>query len=168
MPSNHLEQLVAEWYEYQGYFVRRNILVGRREKGGYECELDVVAFHPVKKHLVHVEPSLDADNWAERERRYSKKFEAGRKYIPGLFTGLDIPNEIEQIAILVFGSNLNHDEIGGGKIIIIKDLLKEIFHELRDKHLASTAIPEHLMILRSFQFATEYRKTIMDVWTGKN
>jgi hypothetical protein len=32
MPSNHLEQLVAEWYEYQGYFVRRNIFVGKLPK----------------------------------------------------------------------------------------------------------------------------------------
>ena len=43
MSSNFLEQLVAEFYEYKGYFVRRNILVGKRAKGGYECELDVVA-----------------------------------------------------------------------------------------------------------------------------
>src|SRR5690554_419807 len=41
---NHLEQLVAEWYEYRGYFVRRNIQVGPRANGGYECELDAVLF----------------------------------------------------------------------------------------------------------------------------
>ena len=28
MAHNFLEQLVAEWYEYQGYFVRRNVMVG--------------------------------------------------------------------------------------------------------------------------------------------
>ena len=44
MAINFLEQLIAEWYEYRGYFVRRNVLVGRRLKGGYECELDIVAF----------------------------------------------------------------------------------------------------------------------------
>jgi hypothetical protein len=37
MATNYLEQLVAEWYEYKGYFVRRNILVGRLPKGGFEC-----------------------------------------------------------------------------------------------------------------------------------
>ena len=60
MAVNHLEQLVAEWYEYQGYFVRKNVLVGKRAKGGYECELDIVAFNPATKKLVHIEPSLDA------------------------------------------------------------------------------------------------------------
>ena len=38
---NYLEQIVGEWYEYSGYFVRRNILVGKRSKGGYEGELDI-------------------------------------------------------------------------------------------------------------------------------
>ena len=42
MAHNYLERLVAEWYEYQRYFVRRNILVGMRDKGGHACELDVV------------------------------------------------------------------------------------------------------------------------------
>ncbi|MCE5254186.1 MAG: hypothetical protein LLG45_08295 [Actinomycetia bacterium] len=69
MAGNHLESLVAERYEFNGYFVCRNVRVGRRPKGGYECELDVVAFNPEKGALVHIEPSLDADNWQERERR---------------------------------------------------------------------------------------------------
>jgi len=67
VPSNHLEDLVAEWYEFNGYFVRRNVPVGKRPKGGYECELDIVGFNPTAKRLVHIEPSLDADSWKKRE-----------------------------------------------------------------------------------------------------
>ena len=148
--------------------MRRNIFVGKRAKGGYECELDIVAFHPQNKHLVHIEPSLDADSWSIRETCYKKIFEAGRKYIPGLFKGLDIPADIEQYSVLVFASGVNHTTIGGGRVVIVDTLLRDIFHELRDKHLASNAIPEHLIILRSFQFATEYRKAIMDVWTNRS
>ena len=47
---------------------------------------------------------------------------------------------------------------------MVENLLKEIFHELKDRHLSPSAIPEHLIILHSFQFATEYRKGIRDVW----
>jgi hypothetical protein len=42
LAGNHLEALVAEWYEVRGYFVRRNVQVGKRPKGGYECEFDIV------------------------------------------------------------------------------------------------------------------------------
>ena len=67
MAGNHLESLVAEWYELRGYFIRRNVQVGKLPKGGYECELDVVGFHPEQRSLVQIESSLDADGWAVRE-----------------------------------------------------------------------------------------------------
>jgi hypothetical protein len=161
MAANFLEQLIAEWYEYNHYFVRRNILVGRLPKGGFECELDVVAYNPVKPHLVHIEPSMDADSWAIREKRYKKKFDAGRKYIPEFFEGLQLPNDIEQVAVLVFASKTNHSTLGGGKLVLIDELLNEIFHEFKNKHLASDAIPEHLTIMRSFQFVAEYKQVIL-------
>jgi hypothetical protein len=166
MASNYLEQLIAEWYEYKGYFVRRNVRVGKRAKGGYECELDIVAFHPERKHLVHIEPSMDASSWAEREKRYQKKFAAGRKYIPQLFQGFELPTEIEQIAVLVFASKANRSTVGGGRILLIDKLLQEIFQELRDKRLASNAIPEHLAVLRSFQFVAEYHQVIFNALKG--
>ena len=130
MATNHLEQLIAEWYEFQGYFVRRNVNVGKRPKGGYECELDVVAFNPSKKKLIHIEPSLDADSWEHREKRFTKKFAAGRKYIPKLFDGLDVPVKIDQIAVFLFASKANKQTIGGGKITPVPELLREIIEGL--------------------------------------
>ena len=164
MAHNHLEQLIAEWYEYKGYFVRRNVLVGKRPQGGFECELDVVAFHPTDKHLVHIEPSLDSDSWGKREHRFAKKFAAGRHYIPGLFTGLTLPDQIEQIAVFVYANKTNHPTIGGGKVMIANELIGEIFLAIKDKRLESNAIPEQLSILRSFQYVNQYRDTILRVW----
>ena len=159
MPDNHLEQLVAEWYEFQGYFVRRNVRVGKLAKGGHECELDVVAFDPERHHLVHAEPSMDADSWAIREDRYRKKFAAGRKHIPALFPGLTIPppEEFEQIVVLVFGSRKNRESIGGGRIVLVGELLSEILLRVGQDDVAQAAIPEHLPILRTLQFVTSYR-----------
>lgn len=105
MRVNFLEELVAEWYEYEGYFVRRNVLVGKGPKGGHEGELDVVAFHPKTKHLVHIEPSYDSHSWESREDSYTKKFAAGRKYIPGMFSEIlpdAAPDQIEQIALIAY------------------------------------------------------------------
>ncbi len=162
MAANYLEQLVAEWYEYQGYFVRRNVLVGKRDAGGHEGELDIVAFNPVKSHLVHIEPSMDADSWERREARYERKFETGEKYIRGLFPGFELPREIERIAFLVFASKKNRSMLGGGKIMLITELLRDIFATLRNKGLATDAVPEHLSILRSFQFVIEYRDLLFN------
>ena len=154
---NHLEQLVAEWYEYRGYFVRRNVQVGPRPKGGYECELDVVAYHPGQKHLVHIEPSMDADSWAKREKKYAKKFDAGRKYIPALFEGLIIPDQIEQIALLGFASNANVKSLAGGRVMTTSELFVEIASEISDKRVAKAAVPEQFPLLRTIQFACEHR-----------
>src|SRR6476469_835528 len=123
MASNHLEQLLAEWYEYRGFFVRRNINVGRRPNGGYACELDIVAFHPGERRLVHLEPSLDADSWERRESRYTVKFEAGRKHIPELFAGLDLPEKLEQYAVLVFASGVTVKTLGGAPILFAGDII---------------------------------------------
>lgn len=167
MANNFLEQLIAEWYELQGYFIRKNVLVGRLARGGHECELDVVAFHPGKKHLVHIEASMDASSWAERERRFEKKFDAGRKHIPILFDGLDIPANIEQIAILVFASKQKRDTLAGGKLILGNELLEIIFADLQNRSIYSQTIPEQFPILRAFQFVAQYRKEVCSILLSK-
>ncbi len=160
MAANHLEELVAEWYEYQGYFVRRNVLVGKRAKGGYAGELDIIAFSPTLNHLVHVEPSMDADSWATRERRYKKKFNLGREHIPALFKGFKLPKTIEQIALLSFASKANHQTLAGGKIVLVPELLQEIFESLKSKNIASNAVSENMPLLRTLQFVSDNWKTI--------
>ncbi len=160
MANNFLEQLVAEWYQYRGYFVRRNVPVGRRSKGGYEVELDVVAFNPATRRVAHIEPSLDSESWATRERRFRKKFDAGREHIPALFPGYEVPEEIEQIAILIFASKANHPTLGGGQVLLVSDLMREIMEELSDKKSSENAVPEHHALLRTLQLVVEYRKKV--------
>jgi len=154
---NFLEQLVAEWYEYQGYFVRRNVLVGKRCNGGWECELDIVAFHPGKKHLVHIEPSMDSNSWEKRAARYAKKFETGRKYIPELFAGIEVPAEIEQIALFGLGSKANNPELAGGKVWLASDLLEQITSVLKYKRVEKEAVSEQYPLLRTIQFVCHHR-----------
>jgi hypothetical protein len=162
MPGNHLEQLVGEWYEFRGYFVRRNIPVARRPKGGFDGELDVVAFHAQNNHLVHIEPSNDADPWSVRERRFARKFEAGRKYIPGLFAGIKIPARIEQIALLGFASTKHHKAVGGGRIMLIPDLLAEILRTLKEMRVAHNVVPEQFPLIRTLQYVCEHRGTVAE------
>ncbi|MCC7485581.1 MAG: hypothetical protein IT529_11420 [Burkholderiales bacterium] len=160
MANNFLEQLVAEWYEYRGYLVRRNVAVGRRPRGGHEAELDLVALNPVTRHLVHLEPSMDAESWVTRERRFRRKFDAGRQWIPGLFPGLRLPAEIEQVAILVSASKANHPTLGGGKVLLVADLMREIMEELAEKRSHQSTVPEHHVLLRTLELVVEYRRKV--------
>lgn len=156
---NHLEQLASEWLEFRGYFVRRNVHVGRRAKGGYEGELDIVAFHPETKHLIHIEPSIDGHDWAKREKRFMKKFDAGRKYIiKEIFPWMEKKTVLEQWAV-IWGSTKNHVMMGGGKVVPIWD-----FYELIGKDIQAigkiegNAIPEHFPLLRTMQFSIHWCK----------
>ncbi|HDL20702.1 MAG TPA: hypothetical protein ENH30_05425 [Nitrospirae bacterium] len=165
---NHLEQIVGEWYEYTGYFVRRNVLVGKRLKGGYDGELDIVAFNPKTKHLVHIEPSLDADSWDRREERFKKKFDLGKKYIPKLFSGIQMPEKIEQIALFVFGSNDNHKTVGGGVVATVAEFYSVVAAGLGGKRIAKSAVPEQYALLRTVQHCLEYSQAMSSAVSSNN
>jgi hypothetical protein len=96
----YLQRLAAEWYEYHGYFVHTDLWVGVQADGSCECELDLVAFHPTRRYLVHLEPSFDLLSWQEREQHFQPKFAAGRKYLHRMF-GTESQIHLEQIALLV-------------------------------------------------------------------
>lgn len=152
--SNHLEDLTAEWLEFNGYFVRKSVLVGKREKGGHEGELDVVAVHPDTKHLLHVECSLDADTWETRERRFTAKFERGRRHIVSLFGGLDIDAEPDQVALLQLGGG-PRTHVGGGRIVWVADFIADILAGLSTRSPDKMAVPSTLPLIRTMQLAAQ-------------
>ncbi len=151
---NHLEQLIFEWLEFKGYFVRRNVKVGKLKHGGYAGELDIVAYHPDTKRVLHIEPSIDSHIWAKREARFKKKFQVGEKLIVReIFPWLRKNTKIEQWAVIM-GSNKSHDSLGGGKIYRVRDIYKMIVDDLRQKGQEEgfqIAIPEQFMLLRTIQ-----------------
>ena len=150
---NFLEQLVAEWYEYQGYFVRRNIRVGKRQKGGHDFELDVVALHAVNRHLVHIEATMDTRTWDQRRLKMERTFVAARKYIPDLFEGFSELPEPEHIALLGFGSNTNVQSMGLGRVQTVNELMADIRKSDVMQSYGKKAVPEQFVILRAMQFA---------------
>lgn len=153
---NHLEELIYQYYEWQNYIVRRNIKVGRLAHGGYEGELDIVAYNPKTKHLIHIEPSIDGDSWKVRESRFRKKYEVGKKYIKTeVFPWLDEDQNVdfEQVAILVTARK-NGELLAGSKIKSIDQLMQEIKKKIIEKGImASNAIPEQYNLLRTIQMA---------------
>jgi len=149
---SHLEHLIAEYLEWKGYLIRRNIKVGKRLKGGWEMELDVIGYHPQRKNLVHYEPSIDAHSWATREKRYEKKFRLGRKYIlQEVFPWLGHETKLEQVAVFISHPK-SRDTIAGGRIISVDELMRQIRDDILPLgHIAKNAIPEQFPLLRTVQ-----------------
>jgi hypothetical protein len=146
--------LIAEYYDWKGYLVKRNIKVGKLSHGGWEMELDVIAFDPHTGHLIHLEPSIDAHSWTTREERFTKKFSSARKYILSeVFTWLDSSIEIEQVAVLI-SHPTGHDFLAGAKIVSIDELLAEIREKVISCGIvAKNAIPEQYPLLRTLQLS---------------
>jgi hypothetical protein len=154
---NHLEQLVAEWLQYNGYFVRVSVPVGARPKGGFEGELDVVAVHLPRGHLLHVECSLDALSRDQREIRFAAKFERGRRFVKDVFQGMLLPEVPEQVLVLQFSSG-NPRNIGGARLVTVRELIQEIYAGLKGTSPASKAVPSNLPLLRTLQLAADAMK----------
>ena len=157
----HLEQLVYEYYNWCGYLVKNNIKVGRLKHGGWEMELDIVAYNPKTNHLIHLEPSLDSHTWLKRETRFRKKFDAGKKYIlEEIFKWLKSDTKIDQIAI-INSHPKNKNTIGGGQIYSIDEFIKKIHTEVNKcGRMGNNAIPELYPLLRTIQLVTNgyYKK----------
>lgn len=149
---NHLEQLAAEWLQYNGYFVRTGVQVGPRPQGGYEGELDVVAIHPGKNHLLHIECSLDALSWDQRESRFAGKFERGRRFVREVFVGMELPEAIDQVALLQFAGACR-TILAGARIVTGAAFVEEMLRALEHTSPSSNAVPSTLPLLRTLQLA---------------
>lgn len=151
---SHLENLIVEFYDWKGYLVKRNIKVGRLSHGGWEMELDVIAYHPHTGHLVHIEPSVDGHSWDTREQRFAKKFASGKKFIfTEVLTWLDSKTPVERIAILVSHPK-GRDVLAGGKIKSIDEFMSEVRAEVIACGVTgSNAIPEQYPLLRTLQLS---------------
>jgi len=150
---NHLEQLVYEYYDWLGYLVKSNINVGKRKQGGYEMELDVVAYHPHTRYLIHIETSLDANSWEKRKERYLKKIESGKKYIfSEVFTWLSENQVVDQQIISIHKAKDGF--LGGIKVITIDDFMSKVIGDIiigKGKAFGN-AIPQKYPLLRTIQF----------------
>lgn len=151
--ASHFENLLIEYYEWRGFIVRHNQKVGKRAKGGWEMELDVIAYDPSNNIILHLEPSLDGDSWEKREMRFKKKFEAGRKYIAQqVFPWIPSETNIEHIAILV-QAGPNRRNLAGASVKTVDEMIAEIRNAVKNAGLVSkAAIPEQYPLLRTIQF----------------
>lgn len=150
---NHLETLTAEWLDYNGYFVRTAVKVGKRAKGGWDGELDVVGFHPARSHFLHVECSIDSKTWEVRERMFERKFVMGHKHARELFSGIELPTALDQVVVHGLAAAADqHRALGGGRLVTSQELTAEIINGI-PATAWKNAVPEKYPLLRTLQFA---------------
>ncbi len=159
MGANYLVQLAAEWYEFQGYFVTRNVTVAGDSKAG-SVELDVLARHPENIEFVHVEASMDSDAWQKRDKRFRYKFRAGQAHVESITKGCKKKPVLTQRALLGYARSARRRLLGGGELVLMPEFLHEIIEALSWRRLDRQIVPEHLPLLRTLQFVSEYREEL--------
>lgn len=163
---NFLEKLVGQWYEDQGCFVKLNVKIGKREKGGYEGEIDVLAFDLRNKRVIHVETSTDASSWAKRKEKFTNKFNTAEKYYKEICQeqGLTVNfknNEWELIRKIIVGvtkTSVKNPFKKNIEIISIRQFIFEINNTMKTRDPMKKAVPENLDLLRAIQFSAFYGK----------
>jgi hypothetical protein len=155
---NFLESLVAEWYEYSGLFVRSNPRTRKRPNGGWDLELDVLAYSPSDRRLIHIETSGDANSWQKRKDRFlTKKFILSKDEYESLI-GSSI-RTIERIAVVGWGSTKSDLNWGEGiQVQLIPELMEQITTKLKEAPPFRQAIPESFPLLRAMQMALAFQK----------
>ena len=154
---NFLESLAAEYYEYIGYYVRSNIKARKRTLGGWDAELDVLAFMPKTKELLHIETSGDALSWPKRKERFlSKKFVFDNAEYEAI-VGSEVES-IRRMAIVGFQKATQADLSWGNgiEVILLPTFSQEIAAKLKTKHPMKEAVPEGMPLLRSMQMIIWY------------
>lgn len=153
---NFLEQLAAEWYATQGYFVRTNAKANRRAQGGWGNELDVLAFKPGTGELVHLETSWDALTWDGRKDRFiTKKFVFSLEEYEQLI-GLR-PSSVRKRAVV--GTSVTCPETswaGDIEVVTVPRFVAEICAGLKGRHPLRDIVPETYPRLRAMQFAMAF------------
>ncbi len=157
---NFLEQLAAEWYEYNGYFCRTNIRFGPLAHGGNVGEMDVIAYHPQTRKLVHIECSTDAWSWQKKKEIFLRKFINAEKYYFKLFpfnksvvekiavTGFSTPKKDKEEKFN-FGENI--------RVVLVPDFILSIARELsKIDPWVKSVHEDSYPLLRSIQFGTFY------------
>ena len=154
---NFLEQLISEWYEYSGYFVRSNVKALKRAKGGWDAELDILAYDPNSGTLLHVETSGDSNSWEERKHRFlTKKFMLTRGEYEEIL-GCRVSN-VKKIAVVGYSHFTKKDLDWGNdiEVVLIPNLVRQIAEKLRSQKPMQEAVPEGFPILRTVPMFLAY------------
>lgn len=159
---NFLEELVSEWYEYQRYFIIRNRTLNILPGGGYEGEIDILAYNPNNDEVIHIETSSDSKDWSARIKTFKEKFRWTIEEYRNVF-GLPLSvTQINKMAVVSFSANprgdtkIRFERETGATLITVPKLLTMIVNSLKNTLQTGLTIPENLHMLRAIQLAMRH------------
>ena len=146
---NFLEQVIAEWFSHKGYFVKTNIKFGKLPRGGFAGEMDVVAFHPQTRELVHIETSTVGG-----AKRFKQKFDLAKRYYGELFKFSYDSMRCMAIGGFAYTASPKVKKMLGEKIEVesVPEFFRKASACLRECPISKQAISETLPLLRAMQF----------------
>jgi len=157
---NFLEQLAAEWYEYEGYFVLSNRTRKTPGRAGFEGELDVLAFRLEERDFLHIETSTDSESYDDRKETFRNHFaKAAAWYSEWLSCEA---SEVRKLAIVGWAKKPTKDKdyFGNGiQMQTIPQFIAQIAKELAGKKPTDAAVPEGFPLVRAIQFAVHYGRS---------
>ena len=148
---NYLEQLAAEWYRFSGYFVRTNVHAKKLKRGGFQNEIDVLAYKPKTGELIHIETARGMGGWNNAEKNIKKKFNIEKAEYERL---VDAPVKKISGLLVTEWSKPKKESIHLDFEIRFKStpqFLEEILSEIHKTPYFSASIPENSPILRTIQ-----------------
>ncbi|NPA51438.1 MAG: hypothetical protein GXO22_00895 [Aquificae bacterium] len=160
MYENFLEELIYEYFEFKNFFVKRNIKLRKRTRGGYDREIDILALCPRNNHLYHIESSFAADSWEQTILNFkNKKFDITQEEYANLI-GLSADKiKIFKVAILLNVPKKNRKQKKedfkiktGAKLLSIGEFMRIVKHSIKFREPLKKAVPEKYPLLRTIQF----------------
>ena len=149
-----LTQLAAEWYGYNGYFVKTGVRFGKK-RGDARGEVAIAAYNAEKQEFAHIETSADKQSWEWRKRDFVKKFSLARYFYDAIFPfpkkavrRIALVGSAEPSARVVFGEDV--------EVLYIPEFIRTVLEKLKSLDPLRGAVPECYPLLRAMQYAAFY------------
>ena len=150
MSYNVLEELAKEYYEYiKEYFVRTNVRFNKRKKkGGYKGEIDILAYVPNERKLIHLECSMGGESNDNGFKKAKKKFPDNLDY-KNLYPDNTLDFEkVEKLFIFKQTKELNDIVMPEGvKSVNLGAFIREVYNSL-NTDIMNKIIPEAYPLLQ--------------------
>lgn len=145
---NRLLKLAKQYYEWQGYLVQENVVVGLRESGKYDGVLNFLAYHPKLNRVLHIEFAARYESWDSIKAVMADQFQLGQALIfTEVFSRFTWRTDLKQFGVVI---KAIEQEIENIPIISIESFVSRVYRDL-----ATKAPLEEVGLLRKYDLLSE-------------